>query len=65
MRNDPYFTQARFNSRCPETGLPLKKGDEIAYFPRLRKAFHSSSKSADQVRAMNFAQAFNMLDANA
>lgn len=50
MKNDPYFTTARFASVCPETKLPIKKGDEIAYYPRDRKAFHISSKSAANAR---------------
>jgi len=64
MKNDPYFTTARFNSICPETGKEIKKGDEIAYYPRDRKAFHKSSKSADNVRNLEFNSSFGMADAN-
>ena len=64
MRHDPYLTRARFASTCPETGRPIRKGDEIAYFPRTRTAFHVESKSADQVRALSFAAAYGMADAN-
>ena len=64
MRGDPYFMKAKFSSVCPETGKKIKKGDEIAYYPRERKAFHVDSKAAEQVRALNFASAYNMADAN-
>lgn len=65
MRNyDPYFTKAKFNSVCPETGKPIKKGDEIAYYPATRKAFHESSKAADELRSMQFSRTFCMDDAN-
>ncbi len=61
---DPYFTTAKFNSTCPETGLPIKKGDKIAYFPRERKAYHENSKGGDQIREMQFNKCFEMADAN-
>lgn len=62
--NTPRLMKARFDSTCPETGKPIKKGDTIAYYPRSKSAFHESSQSAEQVRAMNFAAANNMGDAN-
>lgn len=64
MRNDTYFLKARFSSVCPETGKTIAKGDECAYFPRERKAYHSESKAAEQVRELKFAKAWNMADAN-
>ncbi len=64
MRTDPYFTRARFPSLCAETGRKINKGDEIAYYPRDRKAYHLQSKQADELRARDFAAAFNMADAN-
>ncbi|MFA7209663.1 MAG: hypothetical protein WC120_05315 [Parcubacteria group bacterium] len=64
MRNDPYFCKARFAGTCPETGKPIRKGDEIAYFPRDRKAYHADSKAADQVREMMFNKCYGMDDAN-
>ena len=64
MKQDPYFTSARFSSVCPETGKPIKKGDRIAYFPATRKAYHESSKAAEQVRGMQFAESWGMADAN-
>lgn len=64
MKNDPYFTSARFNSVCPETGKEIKKGDRIAYYPRDRKAFHESSKSADNIRNLEFNSSYGMADAN-
>jgi hypothetical protein len=65
MRNyDPYFTKARFDSICPETGKQIKKGDKIAYYPRTKKAFHSDSKAAEELRGMQASQAFGLADAN-
>lgn len=64
MRNDPYFTRARFPSLCAETGRKINKGDEIAYYPRDKKAYHVDSKAADHLRGLQFNAAFNMADAN-
>jgi hypothetical protein len=65
MRNyDPYFTKARFDSVCPETGKQIKKGDKIAYYPRTKKAFHSESEAADELRSMQAAKAFGLADAD-
>ena len=64
MKNDPYFTTARFDSVCPETGKPIRKGQEIAYYPRERKAYCAESKAAESVRALQFSACFNMADAN-
>jgi hypothetical protein len=61
---EPYFTRARFNSTCPETGLVIAIGQRIAYFPAVRKAYHENSTHADQLRALEFSRAFNMADAN-
>lgn len=61
---DPYMTVARYDSICPETGRTIRKGDPIAYYPRDKMAYHKTSQSADDVRAMEFAKAFNMMDAN-
>jgi hypothetical protein len=60
----PYFTTARFNSVCPETGKAIGIGDRIAYFPAARKAYHEQSESADRVRALEFNAAYGMADAN-
>jgi len=60
----PYFTIARFPSTCPETGKPINTGDRIAYFPAIKKAYHETSPSADQVRGLEFSNAYGMADAN-
>ena len=62
--SNPCFILAKFASKCPETGLIIKAGERCAYFPRDRKAYHDTSKSAEQLRALDFAQAYNMADAN-
>lgn len=59
---DPYFTTARFDSVCPQTGKPLKKGDTIAYFPRERKAYHKDSEAADTIHRLH--AAVGLLDEN-
>lgn len=60
----PYFTTARFDSTCPETGSDIKKGDRIAYFPASRTAYCENSKAADQVRGLEFAASWGMADAD-
>jgi hypothetical protein len=65
MRNyDPYFTKARFDSICPETGKQIKKGDEIAYYPKHKRAYHTSSKAASDLRSLQATQAFGLADAD-
>lgn len=64
MRNDPYFTRARFPSVCAETARKIEKGDEIAYYPRDRKAYHAESKQAAELRGLQFNAAFDMADSN-
>lgn len=36
---DPRKITARFNSRCSECKSPLKRGDNIFYFPASRSAY--------------------------
>lgn len=60
----PYLTTARFDSICPETGKAIKKGEQIAYFPQLKRAYHQSSKAAEELRAIRFANSWGMADAN-
>ena len=63
-KRPPYFTRARFNSTCPETGLAIGIGDEIAYFPETKKAYHRQSEHADIVRALEFSRSWGMADAD-
>ena len=37
---DPYKTDARFNSTCAKCGKEIKKGARIVYVPNERKAYH-------------------------
>jgi hypothetical protein len=62
--NDPRETIARFDSTCPETGKPIRKGDPIVYFPNGKKAFHTESKTAEGWRLQAAADAFGLMDAN-
>lgn len=61
---EPRFTTARLDGVCPETGLAINKGDRIAWYPSSRSAYHESSRSAEALRGMQFAAAWNMADAN-
>jgi hypothetical protein len=65
MKNyDPYFTKARFDSICSETGKKIKKGDEIAYYPRHKKAFHVDSRAAEDLRGMQASKSLGLADAD-
>lgn len=56
--------KARFTSVCPETGWTIKAGDTCIYDPRGRKAYHTSSKTADAYRQDQFNRQWCMADAN-
>ena len=38
-KGDPYWTKARFNSRCCKCGESIKKGNDIFYYPRGKHVF--------------------------
>lgn len=61
---DPYQLKARFDSVCPETGKPIRKGDDCVYFPADRKAYHVDSKAAEQFRSNQFSRSWGMADSN-
>ena len=63
-KNNPVIMIAKFASLCPETGLKIKKGDEIAYFPSVKKAFHKNSKNAESARALLFSKQWGMADSD-
>lgn len=49
-KGDPYITQARFGSICPECNEEINKGDKIIIWPRAssgRKARHFACSEAD------------------
>lgn len=60
----PYFTQARYDGKCAETGAPIKKGDRIAYNPATKQVYSEQSKQAEALRGQEFARAWNMADAD-
>jgi hypothetical protein len=39
---------AKFNSKCAETGIVLKKGSVIYYDPHTKKAYHSTAKKVSE-----------------
>lgn len=48
MRNrDPYWTTARFNSKCSHCEKPVTKGDEIFYYPNNKQVMGKSCGCAD------------------
>ena len=51
MKNDPREIVARFESRCAETGKPIKKGDRCIYYPVGKRVFHVDSDQAGKFRA--------------
>jgi len=61
MKN-PSFIIAKFNGICPQTGLQIKKGDTIVYFPKEKKAYHATSKNAEIVRGFCFSKTWGMID---
>ena len=62
--NDPRFITARFDSVCPQTKRPIRKGETCAYYPSTREAFHVESDQAEELRVMQWNEAHNMADAN-
>lgn len=59
----PRMMTAKYASVCPETGQSIKAGDEIAYYPKEKKAYHASSKAAADVRGLAFSRSWGMMDA--
>lgn len=62
--NPPRFIIARFDSTCPQTGKKIRRGDECAWYPSARVAYHMDSKAASELRGQDFAAAWGMADAN-
>lgn len=59
----PRLMTAKYASVCPETGKPIAAGDEIAYYPKEKKAYHASSNAAAEVRGLAFSKSWGMADA--
>lgn len=49
---------AKFDSVCPETGKPIRRGETCLFFPRERKAYHLESKQAAEWHAAAFDMAY-------
>lgn len=45
-----YFTTAKFNSRCSETGTPIRKGQPMLYDNMSRKCYSVNSIMAKNER---------------
>lgn len=64
-RADPLrFMIANRGGTCSETGKAIEAGQEIVYDSTTKRAFHSDSQTANDLRGQQFAQAWNMPDAN-
>ena len=63
QRDQTYFTKARYDGKCAETGAPIKKGDRIAYYPATTQVFSEQSEQAAALRGQEFARAWNIADA--
>lgn len=50
MSSNPKIIRAKFNSRCAETSLPIKKGEMCLYYPSDKKVYHLESDQAYQYR---------------
>jgi hypothetical protein len=46
MKNDPRVIEARFDSKCAETGKIIHKGESCIYYPLARKVYSMDSKTA-------------------
>jgi len=57
----PFFTVA---SACRETGTRIVKGDRVAYFPDIRRAYAKHGRHIEQTRALEFASAYDIPDSN-
>jgi len=55
-KDDPREITARFDSVCPETKKPIKKGEKCIYYPKSKKCFHPDSKTADDYRSWKMDQ---------
>jgi len=53
---EPYAIKARFETRCPQTGKAIHKGDTAIYFPKARKLYHVDSRAAENFKTRQFAE---------
>ncbi len=59
------FITAKRNGTCSETGKVIETGQETVYDPSTKRLFHQDSLTAQNLRGQQFAQAWNMSDADA
>ena len=45
---DPRWISAKFDSACRGCGLPIRRGDDVFYYPRGKHAFGSECGCAEQ-----------------
>ena len=47
-RGDPYWTTAKFSSRCRNCGKQISKGDNIFYYPKGKSVYCDSEGCGGQ-----------------
>lgn len=52
--NDPRRIQAKFDSKCAESGREIRKGDWCIYYPSSKQVFHIDSDQARQFESESF-----------
>lgn len=55
-KNDPRVTMSKFNSTCSKCGKPIKKGEEIVYWPANKEAQHHACGQHDYQKFCESAQ---------
>lgn len=60
---EPQEIVAKYESRCPQTGKLIRKGDTCVWFPAGKAVYHVDSEAAERFRSMKFAESWNMGDA--
>ncbi len=48
--NDPRLIDAKYDTKCSETGEPIKKGEQCVYYPSSKSCFSMNSKQAKEFR---------------
>lgn len=56
---------AKFNSKCNETGLTLKKGTLIYYDTYTKKAYHPTAKKVEETREAENTKSYIQAQENA
>ena len=47
---DPRMITVKYDTKCAETGKPLKKGEQTLYYPKGKALYHPDSEQAADYR---------------